>query len=1096
MSESATPSHESSSQQVRRRLGLRVALYVAALVPVLAGVSLWVVTRSWFIILMVAPELEQKLGGEVGIANASYRGDGVLVFENVTLSTGALEGQAAQVLHITRARISVDEGSFFGGGLRINDVELDGVLMRLSEDRRDPGEFNFSTLAPDWSDEGPSGPLLPPSVTIHDAMIELGQHDAQQYRLVGRRRVTGEMYPSHNDEGWYDVKLEELDNNGVRLGDAGLFIDGRWNVVSMEHRARIEGLTLDDRTFGMCPQIARLWWQRIMPEGPVGSAYIEWKKGEPFTAELSVDRMALNLPIDATEFSASYQQGRVETAASLPRMYVHSGTIRLHGNQLTLDNLVGVFGSSDQRQELVEMPYHVNFSIHDMPPFDWEEPQAWMDDVVATAPFEMSVRMNDFQLTQNAAVPEEAPAVELPRPVADTLAKFQLTGWSLNTQVDITREAPAVDDDGKRTAAPIKTSGTAHISDATGAFQGFPYPLDDVSAAVKFDHERIDLVYLKARGSDDAKLHMSGWIAPPGRDAAISLKLIAQNVPLDDRFRAALRGGQLDTYDIMLHEESYEKLLAAGLLPDDADVKGAAAARKTLVAELNGMGPAADDDPIAARQRMHLQREIERLTTIEDAKAFKLGGLIDLDLTIERPRGLDNKREITGSINVHRAGVVYGRFPYPIYVLGGTLAVEKNRVRVVRSEDGKGIPIATPGGGRGTVTGEVGLVKTDNGTRVKPALTVDLHGDYLSELLYAAMPLMKAVEPDEPGDPDQQGEQPQRKRSLVARILAGAGISGWLNHTGVITANDQGQPTFDFAVELYDARAEPNEELFDTMQELGLPSPKGITLDNVRALVQITPDTVRLVDFSGERGDARITADAQVDLASKPIDAELNVEFDDLALERYMIDLAPGAGAARAAELWDLYQPQGMYDAKITYHARGGEADSASLQVWPEELGVTVDGEPVWLICDRGEIVLHQNQVAFEDLLLRVSSATRDDGEIALDGSYGLASEERDMRVDGRWTGGQLASPLITETMRLIGAEEHADRYRGYAPSGTFDAEFFYDSPGGKRPKRYEFIIEPHNVGVTVNETPIFAELEPGAELMFTPGRIIFRNLA
>jgi hypothetical protein len=1089
------PTPEKRSRHSPRRIALRATVYVMALLPVLAGIALWVVTRSWFIILLVAPELEQKLGGQVGIGNAAYRGDGVLVFENVTLQTRALEGQAAQVMHIGRAVISVDPDALLSGSLSIKDVELDGLLLRLSEDRRSPGTFNFSTLTPDWSSADISGPLLPPSVTIHNAVIELGEHVGHTYRLVGRRRMSGEMYPALEEGGWYDFKLEELDKNSVGLGADGLLIEGRWNVETMEHRARIDGLTLDDRTFGMCPQIARLWWQRIMPEGPVGSAFIEWKKGQPYVAVLNVDRMALNIPIDAKEFTASYQQGRVESVPTLPRMFVHSGSIRLEGNQLRLDNLVGVFGSSEKRDELVEMPYQVNFSIHDMPPFDWKDPQTWMDDVVETAPFEMSVRMNNFQLTRTASADggeegaEEAPAVELPRQVADTLARFQLTGWSLNTEVEITRAPPEVDKQGHRIAAPLQTRGKALISDASGAFQGFPYPLEDVSAYVEFDHERIDLVYLNARGSNGAPIRMSGWIAPPGRDAAASLRLTARNLPLDERFRAGLKGGQGETYDIMLHKPSYERLAAENLLPDDADLAEAADRRRRLVGELNALPPP-ETDPVTARQRAELEREIARLATIEEAGAFELGGTIDLDLTIEREQGPGRKPEITGTIDVHRAGVVYMRFPYPIYVLGGSLAVEKDRVRIVPSKDGRGIPIATPGGGRGTVVGEVSLVETESGIRVKPALSVDLEGDQLSPLLYAAMPLTGKTN-------DQRANEPPapQQRSVVARILSGAGISGWLNFTGVIKADDDGQPTFDFAVELFDAKAQPTEELFATMKELGLPSPRGISLDSVQALLQVTPTTIRLVDFNGRRGDARITATARADLSTDPIQADLTVEFDDLALERYMVDLAPAAGAARTAELWDRYQPQGMYDARITYHAGGGGPDSADLRVWPEELGVTIDGEPVWLVCNRGEIVLHQKEVTFKDLSLHVTSDTRDDGVITLDGSYGLATDRRAMQVRGSWTGGELASPLITEAMRLIGAGEHAERYRGFSPNGNFDAEMFFDSPGPGQPNDYRFIVKPHSVGLTMNDTPIFAELQDGAEIVFTPGRLIFRDL-
>ena len=59
-------------------------------VPILAIVSVWLATRSWFIVLMIAPELEKRLGGEVRLADAAYRGDGILVLEDLTLLTTAV----------------------------------------------------------------------------------------------------------------------------------------------------------------------------------------------------------------------------------------------------------------------------------------------------------------------------------------------------------------------------------------------------------------------------------------------------------------------------------------------------------------------------------------------------------------------------------------------------------------------------------------------------------------------------------------------------------------------------------------------------------------------------------------------------------------------------------------------------------------------------------------------------------------------------------------------------------------------------------------------------------------------------------------------
>lgn len=1080
---SDTPASAASPPQ-RNRRGLRVLAWAGCMVPVIGGVGLWIVTRSWFLILITAPGLEQKLGGEVRIGNVSYHGNGRLVYEDVVVYCPGLEGPESQALRIARAEVVIDLGTL-PRRLTIKRVELDGVLLRVSEDRRNPGQFNFATFDPNWES---TGTVVPPTVRINSAVIEFGTHGDGGYRPAGRRRVAGEMYPA-GDGAWYDFLLHELDENGVSLGDAGIEIEGTWNVESMEQTARITGLVIDERMHAMCPQMAQLWWDRMQPKGRVSVAQIMWKQGEPPSVELTVDRMSLTIPLGALEFSSSYRQDDDQSVASLPRMHVHEGTIRMVGGQLTLENLMGRFGDSSEQQESAEMQYQVNFSIHDLPPFDWEHPQVWMERVITTAPFEMSVRMENFRLDRK---PGEAPrTVELPRAVADTLTKFNLTGWSLSTQVEVTRAAPEIGPDGEPIAAHIVTNGRAFIKDAVGAFTGFPYPLENVRASVEFDSDKVTLHYLMADGSEDSTLRISGSIAAPGQGRGIFLTLTARGIPLDDRFREGLTDAQRSTFDVLLHRPSFEEIKAEGLLPDEAAIDAARLEHEKLLEEFKGLRGQPDSEQLQARRKL-IGRELEKIETIVEAGPFDLGGKVDLDLILERGNGPDATLGITGTVTILKAGIVYGRFAYPIYVMGGTLAVEKDRVVILDGPSGRGIDIATPGGGRGTVTGEVRLRRTAEGSYIEPAISIDIHQDSLSELLYAAMPL---TEQDRKAT-EIPALRPVPRRSLIARLLAGSGIDGWLNHTGVITADDQGRPTFDFAVELYDATAEPNEELFETMSELGLPSPRGLSLENVHALVHITPETVRLVDFTGHRGDAVITADADVDLTADPIETELRVDFDNLDIERYLIDLTPGNGRRKTAELWDRYQPTGTYDAKLHYHSIGDEAEQAQITIRPRELRIMIGEDPLWLVADTGRIVLHRGRVVFDDFSLIVRNGNRDEGTIRLDGSYGLATSKNAMLLKGTWKGGQLASPLITEALTLIGAEDHALRYARHNPSGEFDAEFSFRSAHGSRPAEYEFTIRPKTLGFHLNDVPIFADMARGSEITVTPGRIVIRELS
>ena len=1045
------------------------------LLPILLIVLAWIATRSWFIVLAATPALEKRLGGDVEIDRAAYRGRGTFVLEDITLRSRQHEGPAAEALRIGRAVVRFELGGAARSGLHLQDLRLDDVRLRLSEDHRQAGHFNIQALEPQWSASvGREHPLLPPTVRITNAVIEVGTHAGRQYWPVGERRFTGRMRPAADTGGWYNFELGELGPDDVALPD-GLQIEGEWNVETLEHWARIEGLTLDERTYGMCPQMARIWWKRMRLEGPVGTAYLEWRKDKRYKAELLVDQVALTLPLAVAEFFPA-----AEGAASLPRMHVSSGTLRLEGDRLKLENLIGEFRSDDDE---VGMPYAVNLVISDLPAPDWEHQAEWMEQVLATAPFEMTLQMDDFTLGKTSTRPAEG--LELPRQVADTLAKFNLTGWTLTTKVTVTRDAPAVAPDGTRTPALVQTTGQAYIRDASGAFIGFPYPLEHVNAYVEFDNDGVTVHYLNAQGSGNATVRMSGTIAPPGKTAQISLRLIARDIPLDEWFREALKGGQLATYDRILHQPSFRRIVDAGVLADDAGVDAARRKRAEKVAELAALSEGDDDATRQARER--LEREIRGLATLIEAGPFELGGVIDLELDIQRPLGADQQTDITGQVDIHQAGVVYQRFPYPIYVLGGRLDVQQDRV-VIEAVDGEpGIPIATPGGGRGRIVGEVRLVRDDDGGGVEPDLTFQLRGDALSELLYSALPVSTGERRKDPeagdGAPD---------RSLIGRVLAGAGLRGWLDHTGVITADEAGNPTFDFAVELYDGTARPNEELFETMREFNLPSPKGLTLDGVEALLRISPKSLKLVDFAGQHKDARITAAGEVDLRSDPLEAQLTVHFNNLELDRYMVELTPGA-AERTAALWDRYQPQGVYSARLDYHVGAGQSGEPELILWPQALQVVMGGRKVWIDCEQGELTLNSGRVNFGDFRMRVRSEDRDEGLILLDGSYGFDAG-RELRLEGSWTDGELASPIIAEALHIIGAQQQAERYRQHEPRGAFDAKFDLHSGGGG-PPRFEFIVQPDTIGLQFDDVPVWTDLDPEAEIAFTPGRIVLRNV-
>jgi hypothetical protein len=222
------------------------------------------------------------------IGQAEYQGGGRIVFADMSLRARSVAGKAAQVAYIGRAEISIDPSKLLTGNLHVSDVKIDDAVLRLSENLQPGGRPNFRALEPVAS-RGGKGHPTPPRVRIRNATLEFGEHDGPEYKKLGQRIVSGEMYPSAN--AWYMFELREVGD--VAPNAEGIFIKGEWNAATNEHHSRIEGLDLDDRIYNMCPQAVRQQWDLMHLEGKVGGMTVDWTPGQPFSIEFGVKNVAL-----------------------------------------------------------------------------------------------------------------------------------------------------------------------------------------------------------------------------------------------------------------------------------------------------------------------------------------------------------------------------------------------------------------------------------------------------------------------------------------------------------------------------------------------------------------------------------------------------------------------------------------------------------------------------------------------------------------------------------------------------------------------------------------------------------------------------------
>ena len=139
----------------RKRRGwrwLRLGVGLLGSVLLVAGFVLWLVTRSWFIVDRVTPLLEQRIGGEVAIGGASYDGDGKVTLRDVRVALLDAAGTGGGDRADRPRRGEAPGRALLRGQVDIEQSSLDDVHVRVSESRRDAGEFNFMTLRPTAGD--------------------------------------------------------------------------------------------------------------------------------------------------------------------------------------------------------------------------------------------------------------------------------------------------------------------------------------------------------------------------------------------------------------------------------------------------------------------------------------------------------------------------------------------------------------------------------------------------------------------------------------------------------------------------------------------------------------------------------------------------------------------------------------------------------------------------------------------------------------------------------------------------------------------------------------------------------------------------------
>lgn len=938
----STPNNESHlpTRRVWRR---RLAGLAFVIVALLLGAYL-VFTSSWYVLRQARPILSRALGGDVTAARAHIDSQGRLTFEEVTLRAPGVSGTAGEVLAIDRVEIEMDSSKIWRGEFIAREIVLRGATIRLSELEDKPGVFNFDALRPEpvTGDKGEGGP---PRVTLETGSLEVGSHSEGRYESRGSLPIVGEMYASPGDSEFFIVTLAEAaEGGGVRA--EGLRLEGRFRPKTFEYEGRLTGAAFSERLYNLLPTMGRRWWDRLELSGRIANVRLQLNKDHQLWSAIEVDEVGMTIPVETDGIWARYSNGQVSPSEGLPRMTVKSGTIRLEGDELVLDNLIGELSST---AETPGLSYRVVGRIGSLPSFEWRDRESWMRTVVERAPLNVVFRLEDFQFSPET----EHDAVELPLAVARVLERLTVRTAVLDTEIHLRRERPASDELDAE-PSPLTSNGRVVIRNGAGAFDKFPYPMRDVQGSVTFTMDELHIESVVGRGSGDSIVTLVGRVAPLVREALVDLTIEARAVPIDDQLLNSFDKGTRGAFDSLFDQVAFERLRSAGLFRNESSELAA-----------------------------------------EWAPDFSPGGLINLSLSVDRPFGANQRTTTTGTVNVAHADFLYSGFPYPFRVSRGQLLLEEDRIRVVD------FLVTTPGGGTGLVSGEIALPQVDGESTVAPNLEIEVVNDRINNLLLAAIPLTR----EEQMAGNNVDDWPGRTQSRAAHFVDAIGLDGTLSYVGSVRTNEQQVLDYRFSVAIQSGSAGIESE---RVTESGVPWPAGLVIDEIHGILEISPGRIELRKLRGQRGSGIVEANGEILIADGPGRIALDASFIGMQVEPYLINLFAVEDRPAWQTWWDQYQPDGRFDLNLAYESGIDEYRTPVLSVIPRGLGIRVGGKPLEVSSSAGAVQIEDDTLSFDDVLLTIGPDGIDgsvelDGSAHLGGGTSLNAKWTDARLEAPW---------------------------------------------------------------------------------------------
>ena len=581
--------------------------------------------------------LESALGYDATCEAATLMPSGRVALPGLELRSPGTEGEAGVVLRAERLELEVGwVDALLAPARAVRAVRLVSPTARVSVDVED-GSLNLGG-------GGGGGASLPdslPPVRVEGARLVFGEHGhdggAPWFEPLQEIALTGALEPSPGQPGVYALELLE-DAPAARAPAA---LRGEIDLRAGSGRLALRDVDFSAiRVDAASPPVETLL-RRLRVDGRLPRATLRYERDGSF--EVRVDLAGVDVLAPAPVLNPEAAD------AGDPRLRLSrvSGDLRLDPSGLSA-NLEGFFEDLDARVILTTDGFGVS------------------------ADLSVQMIIAEYRLGPNPGLLPFAPAL-----AAEFVQRFSGPEALISGRVTV-----------ERTAGAASASGLFSWSEGRVAFQGFPYPIEGISGRLSFNNEGVYVTDLRGRGPTGADITAEVVAIPPGDDAEIGSRIVAENVPVDEHLLRAIGGER---------GKALGRLFDAGSLP-----------------------------PAAA----------ERLARA--GSEFRAGGDVRLEIDIEKRGGEHGEWSWDVLATSPALGLAPDALAYPLTARGFTLTLDR------RNAEASLPTLEGPTGATGSATATVPLGSDDarggeGGPGFRPTVGFEIVRAPVDELLLAAL---------------------------------------------------------------------------------------------------------------------------------------------------------------------------------------------------------------------------------------------------------------------------------------------------------------------------------------------------------------------